>query len=308
MFTRACPGAAKPRRKALALLLVVIGLLAWAPLASAGDTPPSAGPAAGMAPSSPLPPGVEDVGVTEKLDGQVPGDATFKDEDGKMVQIGQYFDGKRPTVLILAYHSCKTLCNLVQNSALEAMKGTEWSIGKEYRVITLSIAPSDTVHVAAEKKKSMVAAYGRPGAAEGWHFLTGDAQNISRVADAVGWKFQRDQSGEYAHPTAVMLLKPNGRVARYLYGIDIPVSDMKLGLLEASEGKSITTVERIILYCYHYDPQGRKYSLLATHVMALAGGVTLLLVVGLIGGLFLNERRKSAKRTVPQQDAHAGSS
>lgn len=297
------------RVRAFALLLGVVGLLVWAPFASADpDLPPAAGPNAGMAPSTPMPPGVEDVGVTEKLDSQVPGDATFKDENGKMVQMGEYFDGKRPTVLILAYHSCKTLCSMVQNAALEAMKGTPWSIGKDYDVITLSIAPSDTVSVAAEKKKTMVASYGREGAAAGWHFLTGDAQNVARVANAVGWSFQRDQSGEYAHPTAVMLLKPNGRVARYLYGIDIPAADMRLGLLEASEGKSISTVERIILYCYHYDPQGRKYSLLATHVMAIAGGVTLLLVAGFIGGMWLSERRKTSKLTLSRQDAHARSS
>ncbi len=290
---------------------LAIGLLTIACVASAhpaGDTKQQTNPGALGQPTMELPPDLGDVGVTEKLDEQVPKDATFKDEDGKMVTIGQFFDDKRPTVLILAYHSCKTLCNLVQNAALESMKATQWSVGKEYQVITLSIAPADTFHDAAVKKKAMVGAYGRDEAttAAGWHFLTGDAQNIKRVSDAVGWRFQRDAQGEYAHPTAVLLLKPNGRVARYLYGIDIPASDMRLGLLEASEGKSISAVERMILYCYHYDPAGRKYSLLATHVMELAGGVTLLLVVGLVGGLVLLERRKN-KRALTGEKAHAGS-
>lgn len=238
-----------------------------------------------------LPAELADVGVDEHLDAQVPLDTIFKDETGKMVRFGDYVDGKRPIVLVLAYHTCKTLCPFVQNGALDAFKGTTWSIGRDYQVITLSISPKDTPAVAAEKKKSMLASYARDGAEGGWHFLVGDDQNAHRVADAVGWKYHLDAEGEYAHPTAVMLLKPNGRVARYLYGIDIPASDMRLGLLEASEGKSITTVERIVLYCYHYDPRDRKYALLATHVMQIGGGLTVALLGAFVGAMWLRERR-----------------
>ncbi len=237
------------------------------------------------------------MGVDEHLDAQVPLDAVFKDESGKMVRFGDFVDGKRPVLLVLAYHSCTTLCPFVQNGALDSMKGIQWTIGREFDVITLSIDPRDSPAMAADKKKSMVASYDRDGAAKGWHFLVGDDQNAHRVADAVGWKYHRDGQGEFAHPSAVMLLKPNGRVARYLYGIEFPATDLRIGLLEASEGRSITTVERVLLYCYHYDPNGRKYSLLATHVMQVGGGLTVALLGVFIGALWLKERRK--KRTPP---------
>lgn len=243
-----------------------------------------------------LPPELADIGVDEHLDAQVPLDATFKDETGKPVQLGDYVDGKRPILLVLAYHTCPVLCSLVQNAVLDGIKEVGWSVGVDYDIVTLSIDPRDTVAAAAEKKTAMIAGYGRPGAAKGWHFLVGDAQNISRVATAIGWKYHYDErQGQFAHPSAVTLLKPSGRVARYLYGIEFSPQDLKLGLLEASEGKSVSTVDRIVLYCYHYDPQDRKYSLVAMHLMQVAGGVTLVLLSGLLGALFYGGRKKSPK-------------
>ena len=141
----------------------------------------------------------------------------------------------------------------------------------------------------------MLASYGRAPAEQGWHFLVGDETNIKKVSDAVGWGFKIDSQGEYAHPTAVTLLTPEGKVARYLYGIEFDPNDLKLGLLEASEGKSISTVDRIILYCYHYDPQDRKYSLMATRVMRLAGAATVAVLAAVIGIMFMRERRKKPK-------------
>ncbi len=238
-------------------------------------------------------PALFDVGVDEHLDGELPLDAIFKDESGKMVRLGDFVDGKRPTVLVLAYHSCKTLCSLVQNAVLDAAKALRWSIGNEYDIVTLSVDPRDTPAMASQKKADMLASYARNDASRGWHFLTGDAQNSQRVADAVGWKFHRTIDGEIAHPSAVMLLKPNGHVARYLYGIELPSNDLRLGLLEASEGKSISSAEKVLLYCYHYDPHGRKYAIMATHVMSIGGGLTVGLIAFFIGGMWLKERRKN---------------
>lgn len=234
-----------------------------------------------------------DVGVDEKLDGEPPKDAIFKDETGKVVQLGDVISGTKPTMLILAYHSCPVLCGLIQNAVLEGIKQIAWSVGQEYDVVTLSIDPRDTVSLAAEKRTAMLGSYGRPGAEQGWHFLVGDDQNIQRVAAAIGWKYHYDaRQGQYAHPSAVTLLKPGGRVARYLYGLEFSPNDLKLGLLEASEGKSISTVERVILYCYHYDPQDRKYSLVAMHVMQVGGGITVVALGSFLGVLWLAERRK----------------
>jgi len=235
---------------------------------------------------------LEDVGVDEHLDGQVPLDPIFKDEENHPVRFGDFVDGKRPMVLVLAYQSCKTLCSFVQNAVLDSLKGIQWTVGKEFDVVTLSIDSRDTVAMTSGKKRETIASYSRIGAASGWHFLTGDDQNIHRITDAVGWKFHKDESGEIAHPAAVMILKPNGRVARYLYGIEFPANDMSLGLLEASEGHNITTIDRIRLYCYHYDPHQRKYALLATHVMQVGGALTLLLVAGFVAGMVIRERRK----------------
>ncbi len=200
-------------------------------------------------------------------------------------------------MLVLAYHTCKTLCSFVQNAVLEAAKNVQWTIGEEYDIVTLSIDSADTVKVAAEKKAAMVGAYGRPEAAKGWHFLVGTNENSKRVADAVGWKFHKDIDGNIAHPAAVMLLKPNGRVARYLYGIEFSSTDLRVGLLDASEGKNVTTAERILLYCYHYDPHDRKYALIATHVMQIGGGLTLLIVGFFVGGFWIRERRKKSHVT-----------
>jgi len=238
------------------------------------------------------PPDNFDVGVDEKLDAPVPMDAIFKDENGKMVRLGDFIDGKRPTVLVLAYQTCKTLCTFVQRAVLDATKGIDWSVGNQFDVVTVSIHPGDTPAMALAKKNETTAAYGREGSAKGWHFLTGDAASSQRVADAVGWKFHRDIDGDIAHPAAIMLLKPNGHVARYIYGIEFAATDLNVGLLDASEGKNITTFERVKLYCYHYDPHQRKYALLATHVMQIGGGLTLLLVAGFIGIMVARERKK----------------
>ena len=253
------------------------------------------------------PPDNFDVGVDEKLDAPVPMDAIFKDENGKMVRLGDFIDGKRPTVLVLAYQTCKTLCTFVQRAVLDAAKGADWTVGNQYDVVTVSIHPGDTPAMALAKKNETVAAYAREGSAKGWHFLTGDAASSQRVADAVGWKFHRDIDGDIAHPAAVMLLKPNGHVARYIYGIELAPTDLSVGLLDASEGKNITTFERVKLYCYHYDPHQRKYALLATHVMQIGGGLTLLLVAGFIGVMVARERKKkdppSAPPSADQQQA-----
>ena len=276
------------RRLALVLVLASLAFFSAPALADGSNTSLNT-------PNAGAPPDLYDVGVDEHLDAQVPLDTEFLDSTGKAVRFGDYIDGKRPVVLVLAYHTCKTLCSFVQNAVLEAAKSIKWNVGEQYDIVTLSIDSGDTVKVAAEKKAAMDAAYGRPGAVKGWHYLVGTNENSKRVADAVGWKFHKDIDGNIAHPAAIILLKPNGRVARYLYGIEFVPNDLRLGLLDASNGKSITTGERILLYCYHYDPHDRKYALLATHVMQIGGGLTLLIVGFFIGGFWLRERRKNQK-------------
>lgn len=278
----------------LAVIAITGALVALGGASARADEPVPPPPAATRDVGTPnIPDELLDVGVDEKLDAELPRDAIFKDETGKAVQLGDLIDDKKPTMLILAYHSCPVLCGLIQNAVLDGLKEIAWSIGREFNVITLSVDPRDTVSLAAEKRTAMIGAYGRPEADKGWHFLVGDDQNIHRVANAIGWKYHYDErQGQYAHPSAVTLIKPGGRVARYLYGLEFNPTDLKLGLLEASEGKSIGTIDRVILYCYHYDPQDRKYTVVAMHVMQVGGGVTLVAMSAFLGVLWLAERRK----------------
>jgi protein SCO1/2 len=285
-------------------MIVILSLAMWsAPAMADQNVQTTGGGGLQSEDTNVAPPEIFDVGVDEKLDAAVPLDVVFKDENGKMVRFGDFIDGKRPTVLVLAYQTCKTLCTFVQRAVLDAAKQIDWTAGNQYDVITVSINPGDTPAMALGKKNETLAAYGREGAARGWHFLTGDAASSQRIADSVGWKFHRDIDGEIAHPAAVMLLKPNGHVARYIYGIELAPTDLSVGLLEASQGKNITTFERVKLYCYHYDPHGRKYALFATHVMQVGGGLTLLLVGGLIGIMVRRERKK--KKTLATENLQA---
>lgn len=240
-----------------------------------------------------LPREMQNIGVIEHLNGQVPGDATFLDETGRPVRLGQYFDGRRPVVLNLAYSRCATLCNMVLNAAVRALQETTWSVGEEFDAVTISIDPRETTAVASERRGRVLAQYNRPSGARGWHFLTGSESQIRRVADAVGFQYRYDRAqDQYAHPAVTMLLTPDGKVARYLYGIQYRPTDVRVGLLEASQGRSISTVERLILYCYHYDPQGQGYVLWAMRVMRLGGVATLLALGTFLTVMWTRERRR----------------
>jgi protein SCO1/2 len=252
------------------------------------------------------------VGVDEHLDAQLPLDAIFRDEAGKMVKLGDYFGDAgahggepRPAMLILAYHSCPVLCGMVQNAAATALKQIAWTAGKDFNVVVVSIDPRDTPETAQKKRAGIIGEYGRQGAEEGFHFLVGDKTQIDRVATAVGFQYEYDErQQQYAHPAVVMLAKPNGQVARYLYGLEYDPKDVRLGLLEASNGRSISTIDKIILYCYHYDPQDGKYSLMATRVMRLGGALTVLILGTFLGVLWARERRRKPEDTT----THSGSS
>ncbi len=289
-------------------LLVAAGLCA--PNASAQRNPYGYGEKGGVQPTlSVTPPELEKVDIVEHLNGPLPKDAAFVDSDGKPVHLGDYFDGKRPTLLVFAYHTCPMLCSLVLDATTRGLKDVPWSVGKEFDVVSVSIDPRDNPASATKKRDEVVMKYGRgtgPTRTTGWHFLTGDEANIRRVTDAIGFDFRYDErQGQYAHPAAIYLLTPSGTIARYLYGIQFEPSDLKLGLLEASEGRSITTVERLLLYCYHYDPQGKKYAIVAMRVMRVGGVITMFLIGGLIATLWWRERRNA--RTKPGSNSRNSS-
>jgi protein SCO1/2 len=234
------------------------------------------------------------VDIVEHLKGPLPRDAAFRDAEGKSVKLGDYFDGKRPTLFVFVYHTCPMLCSLVLDAAVRSLNDVQWTVGEQFDVVAVSIDPRDTPESATKKRAQVVASYTRAGGdTKGWHFLTGDEANIRKVTDAVGFEYRYDaRQKQYAHPAAIYLLTPEGHIARYLYGIQYDPGDVRLGLLEATEGRSITTTERVLLFCYHYDPQGKKYSLVAMNVMRLGGAVTLVGMGAFFTIMWARGRRK----------------
>ncbi len=240
------------------------------------------------------PPELEGVDIVEHLGAPLPGSATFRDSDGRTARLGDYFDGKRPTVFVFAYHTCPMLCSLVLDATVKSLNELQWTVGDQFDVVSVSIDPHDTPETAAKKRAQVVAGYPRAkGSTHGWNFLVGDEENIRKVTDAVGFEYRYDaRQKQYAHPAAIYLLTPDGRIGRYLYGIQYDPGDVRLGLLESSEGRSITTTERLLLFCYHYDPQGKRYSLVAMNVMRLGGVVTIVAMGGFFAVMWARERRR----------------
>jgi protein SCO1/2 len=240
-----------------------------------------------------VPPELENVGVDEHLDAQLPLDTRFVDHTGKPVALGDYFDGKRPVVFVFAYHTCPVVCSLILDDTMKTLSEISWTLGKEYEMVVVSINPRESLEKTTAKRAGLLGGYNRDGADRGLHLLKGDQANIDRVARAVGFKYRYDADlDQYAHPSVVMIAKPNGQMARYLYGLEFPPNDVKLGLFEASEGRSISTIEQIILYCYHYDPKGGKYVLVASRVMRIGGGLTALILGSMLAMFWIRERKR----------------
>jgi len=243
--------------------------------------------------AEPLPAALVGVGITERPGAQVPLDLELVAEDGTPVRLGAYFERGRPVVLTLVYYQCPMLCGLVLQGVTDGLKGLEWTPGREFEVVTVSINPLETAALARLKKQTNLAAYGRPEAAAGWHFLTGREAEIRRLADAVGFSYRWDDTTEqYVHAAGIFVLSPAGTLARTLFGVVYEPRTLRLALTEAGEGTVGTTADRILLTCYHYDPDAEGYVLAASNVMRL-GGVTTALVLGVwIGGMWWRGARR----------------
>lgn len=245
------------------------------------------------------------IDVVEHLGDTIPLDLDFYDEAGNPVTLRDYFHQDKPVVLALAYYSCPMLCTLVLNGMSDAVQRLPWKIGEKFEMIVVSIEPSETPELARAKKENYLKPIDQPDAAEGWHFLTGAADQSKALADAVGFKYYWDESQkQWAHPAVLMLISPSGKITRYLYGIEYPERDLRLGLIESSEGKVGSTVDRIILYCYHYDPDAGGYVLFAQNVMMIGGIATVVLLGLLILFLWIRERRR---HSIPTPHSLTGS-
>jgi protein SCO1/2 len=222
-------------------------------------------------------------------------DLVFQNENGEQVKLGDYF-GKKPVVLSLVYYDCPMLCNQVLNGMISAFKVMAFSPGQEFDVVTVSFDTRETAAQAASKKRTYVGYLPqakRAGANSGWHFLTGDEKNVKALTEAVGFRYRFDEvTNQFAHASAIYVATPEGKLARYFYGIEYAPRDLRLGLIEAAENKIGTPMDQILLYCYHYDPATGKYGAAVINLIRL-GGVLTLIAVGI---MFWLMRRRNTQR------------
>jgi protein SCO1/2 len=274
---------------AVALLALCASTIVWsqaAPRLQPGDTVPNQKPSI-----------LDQVGLDQRLNQQIPLDATFLDEHGQTVQLKQYF-GSKPVILIMVYYQCPMLCTQVLNGFTGAMNGiVRFNIGREFDVVTVSIDPRDTPQDAAAAKKRYLMRYRRPEAEQGWHFLVGQKDQIDALAKAVGFRYAWDpEVKQYAHASGIMLLTPSGRVAQYYYGIEYVPRDIQLGLVEASKGKIGNVVDEVLLYCFHYDPRQGRYGATIFNVLRLGALATVLVLGGFMVLMFRRDSHAARER------------
>ena len=248
--------------------------------AQAQDLGPAPGERVGTAvpPAGQMPELLQEVGLDQKLNTQVPLGLKFKDEDGRVVTLGDYF-GKRPVILTLNYFECPMLCTEVLNGLVSALGVMNFSIGKEFDVVTVSFDPRDTPERARRKKAAYLGRYKRPGSESGWHFLTGSDHEIAALTRAVGFRYAYNaKAGQFAHASGVMVATPEGRLSHYFYGIEYGPRDLRLAIVEASEGKIGSAVDALLLYCYHYDPMTGRYGIYVMRTLRVAGVATVLAI------------------------------
>lgn len=273
-------GLAPPRHAAFVLVVSLSALFAAGGSASAQTV---------------LPKILRNVGFDQRLNEQVPLDLPFTDDEGQRVTLGKYF-GDKPVVLVLAYYRCPMLCTQVLNGLVQGLREMPFTIGKEFGVVTVSFDPHETTDLAAAKKRTYLHLYGKPESAEGWHFLTGDQQSITRLTRAVGFRYAYDAaSDQFAHAAGIVILTPTGKISRYFYDVHYSGRDLRLGLVEASRNKIGSPIDQILLFCFHYDPTAGKYGAAIMNFVR-AGGVLTVLGLGVMFGLLLRGER--ARRRV----------
>jgi len=224
---------------------------------------------------------LEGVGITEHLDAQLPLDITFKDDSGNEVVLGQYFTNEKPIIITLNYYRCPMLCSLTLNGLTAGLEEMDWTLGDEFEVITLSINPDEKPPLAKKNKEGYLGHYSREGAEKGWHFLTGDQENITKLADSLGFGYVFDpNTGEFHHTASIMFITPDGRISKYMNDVQFKGQDLRFALIEASEGRIGTMLDTLLLFnCFQYDPDSNSYTPVAWKLMR-TGGVLMLVVLG----------------------------
>lgn len=240
-------------------------------------------------------PDMTGLGITEKLGTSIDLGLSFYDETGKVVHLRDFFHAKKPVIISLAYYQCPMLCGVVLNGLVDGLKGLDWTPGKEFTLINVSFDTREKFALAAEKKRNLIDALGKPEAATGWHFLTSEESQIKTLATQLGFGYRwNENEKQFAHGAGIFVLTPEGKLSRVLYGIQYKPSDLRLSLLEAANGKIGTIVDRIVLFCYSYNPQTRQYSVVLTRVMQAGAIVTVLILGAFIAFTRMRELRGSS--------------
>jgi protein SCO1/2 len=262
----------------------VAALLMLAAVANAQTIPDNVGKS-----SASLPPILVNVGFEPPLNGPIPRDLAFRDETGRDVHLGDYFGQQKPVLLALVYYGCPMLCNQVEQGVVGSLKMLSFNAGRDYDVVFVSFDSRETPEMAAKKKESAMAHYGRRETVTGWHFLTGPQDSIDALTKAANFRYTFDtKSGIFAHASGIMLLTPEGRISRYFYGVEYPSRDVRLGLVDASAEKIGTPIDHLLLYCFQYDPSAARYSATVLRIVRLGGIATMLIMVA---GFFIFRRR-----------------
>lgn len=244
-----------------------------------------------------IPPALKGLGVNEQFGKNIDLNLSFTDEDGKAVQLKEYFKGDKPVILSLVYYSCPSLCNLILNAQLDAYKKMPWSIGDQYRVVTVSIDPREKPELAKRKKASYLEEYGRSGSEKDWHFLVSKEANVRALAKQVGFNYKWvEDTQQYAHGSVFFVLTPEGKISRYIYGLSYEPTTLKYALVEAGEGRVGTVVDRLLLFCFHYDASQKKYVVVAKRVVTAGASLTLFLLTGFIGMLWFKDRQQRKRQ------------
>lgn len=269
-------------------ILLCAAACAWAQAAPKGEL--------GQSVPNQKPAILDNVGIDQHLNQQIPLDLNFVDENGQPVKLGQYF-GQKPVIMTMVYFQCPMLCSQVLSGLTYTLNGMpSFNVGREFDVLTVSFDPRDTPQAALDNKERYLKRYRRAGSDQGWHFLVGQKEQIDALAQALGFRYAWDPENEqYAHASGIMLLTPDGHIAQYYYGIDYPPRDVHLGLVEASKGKIGTIVDQVLLYCYHYDPRQGKYGAAIFNILRISALATVLVLGGFMV-IMLRRESKSARQ------------
>lgn len=285
----------------VSLITVVVASEAYAQMTGAPASGYRREP--GMA-ASVVPRPLREIGFDQRLDERVPLDVEFKDDHGRTVKLGEYF-GRKPVVIAFVYYDCPMLCTMVLSSITSTLGILSLEPGKDFELVMVSFDPRETAELAARKKAEYLHRYDRPATADGWHFLTGEPPSIERLTKAAGFRYTWDEeTQQFAHPAGIIVLTPDGRLARYLFGLEYGARDLRFALVEASEGRIGTAVDAALLYCFHYDPMTGRYGFVVMRLLRVAGAATVLVLATFVFVMLRRERTRTRTQHLAPSTRH----